>query len=239
MDRSLSEQQSGPAQTVERRLARCLAEIRSCEQRYDRVAGSVSLLAVSKRQSVAAIAAACAAGQRAFGENYLDEALEKQAALAELDLEWHFIGAIQSNKTRAIASAFTWVHTLDRLKIAERLSAQRPPQLGTLKVFVQVNISGEPTKHGVSPDQALDLAAAVTELPRLSLQGFMALPAPSSELQAQRQAFAELKALAEQLPEGATKLSIGTSNDYVAAIAEGASMVRLGTALFGPRPASA
>lgn len=218
-------------------LAGCLSAIRELEQQYGREPGSVALVAVSKKQPVEAIRVAAAAGQRAFGENYLNEALEKQAALADAELEWHFIGAIQSNKTAAIASHFSWVHTVDRVRIAERLSRQRPQELGPLNVLLQVNISGEASKNGVAPEALDDLVRATRELPQLSLQGLMALPAPEPDPEIQRQAFAAVAALGARA--GLPHLSMGTSADFAAAIAAGATMIRLGTAVFGPRPDTA
>ncbi len=218
----------------------CLAEVRRrlrvCASRYGRDPDSVGLVAVSKRQPVAALRAAFAAGQRAFGENYLQEALEKHRALADLaGLEWHFIGAIQSNKTTDIAQAFDWVHTVDRARIAERLSARRDPGREPLNVLVQVNISGEASKAGVAPAELPRLLEHVAGLPRLRLRGLMALPAPEPDFPRQRAAFAALAALARAAPMALDTLSMGTSEDFEAAIAEGATLVRIGTAVFGPR----
>lgn len=231
-----SESPIDAAKTLSRRLAACLEHIALCEARYGRVAGSARLVAVSKRHSAATIAAACAAGQRDFGENYLAEARAKQLELADLALVWHFIGAIQSNKTREIAENFDWVHTVDRIKIAERLDRQRPEELPPLKVLIQVNISAEVSKNGISSEELPSLVTAVEALPRLALCGLMALPASQSDFNQQRQAFAALRELGRQLGASATELSMGTTNDYEAAIAEGATLLRLGTAIFGPRP---
>ena len=220
---------------VAARLRGVQQTIRACEDRYGRASGAVSLIAVSKRQPVAAVTAACAAGQRAFGENFLQEALDKIDVLAPYRPQWHFIGAIQSNKTRAIAAHFDWVHTVDREKIAQRLSAQRPPSLAPLNVCIQVNISGENTKHGIAPGAFVALVEAIASLPRLKLRGVMALPAPVDDMTAQRHAFAAVAALAATSPVALDSLSIGTSADFEAAIAEGATMVRIGTAVFGPR----
>ncbi len=217
------------------RLRACLDHIRACEARYGRERGSASLIAVSKRHSTDAIRAAYAAGQRAFGENYLAEALDKQAALAELDIEWHFIGSIQSNKSAAIARAFDWVHTVAREKIARRLNDQRPPRLAALNVTIQVNISGEASKDGVAPDALPALIDYVRALPRLHLRGLMALPAPEPDPVRQRLAFARLAALAAAADPPLHTLSMGTSDDFEAAIAEGATLIRIGTAIFGPR----
>jgi pyridoxal phosphate enzyme (YggS family) len=180
--------------------------------------------------------AAC--GQREFGENYLQEALEKQAELRDLPLEWHFIGPIQSNKTRAIAENFSWVHSVDRLKIAERLSAQRPAGLPPLQVCIEVNVSGEASKGGVAPAELPALAAAVAALPGLRLRGLMAIPAPASDVAAQRAAFRQVRELYDALRArglALDTLSMGMSGDLGAAILEGATIVRIGTALFGER----
>jgi len=196
---------------------------------------AVRLLAVSKTQPASALAEAWACGQRMFGENYLQEALAKQSALADLPIEWHFIGAIQSNKTAAIARAFDWVHTIDRLRIAERLDAQRGDELPPLNVLIEVNVSGESTKHGVTPAALPTLIPAIAALPRLRLRGLMTLPAPTSNVAEQRAAFRVLADLARASTLPFDTLSMGTSDDYRAAIAEGATLVRLGTAVFGPR----
>jgi PLP dependent protein len=221
------------------RLNKVWNELRACEEQFGRARASVALIAVSKRQSVPAVRAAYAAGQRAFGENYLQEALTKQAALSDCAIEWHYIGAIQGNKTAEIAQHFAWVHSVDRLRIAERLSTQRPLNLGLLNICIQVNISDEQSKSGVRPADLPALAEAVSALPQLCLRGLMTLPAPSHDLATQRAAFAELRALAQALNPKLDTLSMGTSEDFVAAIAEGSTMVRLGTAIFGPRPDSA
>lgn len=198
----------------------------------------VHLLAVSKTFPAAAVQEAYQAGQTAFGENYLQEALEKIAALRDLPLEWHFIGPIQSNKTRAIAENFAWVHSVDRLKIAERLSAQRPAHLPPLNVCLQVNISGEVSKSGVTPDEIGLLAREVVRLPHIRLRGLMSIPSPSTDEAAQRIPFAQMRALLKQLnSEGGAldTLSMGMSYDFPAAILEGATIVRIGTAIFGTR----
>ena len=198
----------------------------------------VALLAVSKTFSAAVVREAYEAGQRAFGESYVQEALEKIAALRDLALEWHFIGPIQSNKTRAIAENFSWVHSVDRLKIAERLSAQRPQNLPPLNVCIQVNVSGENSKGGVASDELAELAQAVARLPHLSLRGLMAIPAPVEGLEEQRKPFAQLRELMRQLNAqglGLDTLSMGMSHDLEAAVLEGATIVRVGTAIFGQR----
>ena len=198
----------------------------------------VMLLAVSKTFSAAAVREAYRAGQRVFGESYVQEALDKIAALRDLPLEWHFIGPIQSNKTRAIAENFAWVHGVDRLKIAERLSTQRPQNLPPLNVCLQVNASGEDSKSGVASDEVAGLAQAVARLPHLKLRGLMAIPAPADGLEAQRKPFAQLRELMAQLnAQGLAldTLSMGMSHDLEAAVLEGATIVRVGTAIFGER----
>jgi hypothetical protein len=220
------------------RLHAVLARIRAAEQRFQRPPGSVRLLAASKTQSPAAIAAIAAAGQTCFGENYVQEALDKMVELATLDLEWHFIGPIQANKTRGIAEHFAWVHGVDRLKIAERLSAQRPDRLPPLNVCLQINIDREPTKHGLDESAVAEVARTVAALPRLRLRGLMAIPAPAADFAAQRRPLAQLRELWERLKAGGLALdtlSMGMTDDLEAAIAEGATLVRVGTALFGPR----
>ncbi|HAO33637.1 MAG TPA: YggS family pyridoxal phosphate-dependent enzyme [Candidatus Competibacteraceae bacterium] len=220
------------------RLHAVLARIRDAERRFQRPPGSVRLLAVGKTRPAAAIADLAAAGQRCFGENYLQEALTKMAELAALDLEWHFIGPIQANKTRAIAESFSWAHSVDRLKIAERLSAQRPARPPPLNICLQINISRESSKHGLDPAELPAVARAVSALPRLRLRGLMAIPAPSTDLAAQREPFARLRALQERLiAEGLLldTLSMGMTDDLEAAVAEGSTLARIGTALFGPR----
>lgn len=208
-----------------------------------------TLLAVSKKQPTSKIRALYAAGQRAFAENYLQEALAKQAELSDLTaLEWHFIGPIQSNKTHDIAQYFDWIHSVDRTKIAERLSNQRPASSPPLNICVQVNIDNSPTKSGVSPAEAAALCHTVYHLPQLQLRGLMCIPEPRSDFSAQQAVFAELAALrdairAQLTPVDATTdhltldtLSMGMSADYPAAIAAGATIIRIGTRLFGPRP---
>jgi len=199
---------------------------------------SVRLLAVAKTWPAEVVAEAAAAGQAAFGENYLQEALAKIDALAGRDLEWHFIGPIQSNKTRSIAEHFAWVHGVDRLKIAERLSAQRPSSMAPLQVCVEVNVSGEQSKSGVAPAQAAELCRALAALPRLRLRGLMAIPEPTADAALARQHFAELRWLRERLVLDGLDLdtlSMGMSDDLEAAIMAGATIVRVGTAIFGRR----
>lgn len=215
-----------------------LTRIRQAEQRFQRPPGSVSLLAVSKGQPATAVAAAAAAGQRLFGESYLQEALGKMAALAELALEWHFIGPVQANKTRGIAEHFAWLHSVDRLRIARRLSEQRPAALPPLNICLQVNVSGEVSKSGLPPAEVVDVARQVAALPGLRLRGLMTIPAPEGDFAAQREPFARLRQLQERLlAEGLAldTLSMGMTDDLEAAIAEGATLVRVGTAIFGPR----
>jgi len=204
----------------------------------ERNAQDVKLLAVSKTFPAEDIRAAYAAGQRCFAENYVQEGVGKIAALQDLPIEWHFIGPIQSNKTRPIAENFSWVHSIERLKVAERLSAQRPESLPPLQVCIEVNISGEASKSGVAPNEVGALAQAVTALPRLKLRGLMAIPQPESSPVQQHTAFAQLRQLQKQLVDGGFSLdtlSMGMSHDFPAAIAEGATMVRIGTAIFGAR----
>jgi len=203
-----------------------------------RSSDEVTLLAVSKTFAHDAIREAYLAGQTRFAENYVQESVEKIAALHDLPIEWHFIGPIQSNKTRTIAESFFWVHSVDRLKIAERLSEQRPKDLPALQICLQVNISGEESKSGISPDEVDELAIIISNLPQIRLRGLMAIPAPSEDAQMQRQPFAQLKEIFERLNSHGLNLdtlSIGMSHDFPAAISEGATMVRIGTAIFGNR----
>ena len=199
---------------------------------------TVQLLAVSKKHSLDKIREAAAAGQRAFGENVVQEGIEKIEALADLDVAWHFIGHLQSNKTRVVAENFDWVHTIDKFKTARRLNDQRPDGLAALNVCLQVNVDDEASKSGVAPAEALELAAACAELPRLRLRGLMCLPAIRYGFEAQREPFARLRELAEELRSAGLEtdtLSMGMSADYRAAIFEGATIVRIGTAVFGER----
>ena len=204
-----------------------------------RAPGSVELLAVSKTWPADSVRAAVAAGQRTFGENYVQEAVDKTRELGNLGLEWHFIGPLQSNKTRPVAENFAWVHTVDRLKIAERLATQRPPNLPPLQICVQVNVSGEASKSGCAPEQAIDLAAAVAKLPGLRLRGLMAIPEPTADTARQRRQFAMLRQTLERINAERDcrldTLSMGMTDDLEAAIMEGATMVRIGTAIFGKR----
>ena len=198
----------------------------------------MQLLAVSKTWLASSVREAAAAGQHAFGENYVQEACNKAAELADPGLEWHFIGPLQSNKTRQVAENFAWVHSVDRLKIAERLASQRPQELPALQVCIQVNVSGEASKSGCTPDDLVTLAHAVAALPRLRLRGLMAIPEPSDDSHLQRTRFALLRQLRDRLnSEGLVldTLSMGMSHDLEAAIMEGATLVRVGTAIFGER----
>jgi len=223
--------------SIATRLAAVSARIRAAEAAAGRVPGSVRLVAVSKTQPASMLAAAYRCGQRDFGENYLQEALTKQEQLANPDLVWHFIGPIQSNKTRPLALHFHWVHSIDRHKIAERLNEQRPADLPPLNVTIQVNVSGEASKSGVAPAAVAELAAAVHGLPRLRLRGLMAIPEPSDDVATQRAAFHSLRRMLEELDlAGVDQLSMGMSHDLEAAILEGATLVRIGTAIFGARP---
>jgi len=231
--------ENAPAQT---RIARIQERISKAEQQFGQPAGSVRLLVVSKKKPASEIRATFAAGQRAFGENYAQEAISKITELDPLDIQWHFIGPIQSNKTRLIAEHFSWVHSVDRLTIAERLSRQRSADLPPLNICLQVNVSNEPTKSGVTLDGGLAslsaLASSVAELPHIRLRGLMAIPVASRELSAQRKPFLVLREVLEKLKaEGLDldTLSMGMSDDMEAAIAEGATIVRIGTAIFGPR----
>ena len=205
-----------------------------------RDAAGVQLLAVSKTFGPEAVREAHAAGQRAFGENYVQEGLSKIEALADLraELEWHCIGPLQSNKTRSVAEHFDWVHSVDRLKIAQRLSEQRPAEMSPLQVCLQVNVDGGANKAGVAPDEVLALARAVAELPRLRLRGIMAIPEPAPDFVAQRTLFMSAVAVFDQIRDAGIALdtlSLGMSADLEAAIAAGSTMVRVGTAIFGGR----
>ncbi len=222
-------------QAVKERIARAA-------QLAGRDAGTISLIAVSKTHPVEAIEAALAAGQRAFGENYVQEALEKMRVLAARadasGIEWHMIGPLQSNKTRVVAESFAWVHSIEREKIAERLSEQRPAGLEPLNVLLQVNVSGEASKSGIAPDEVGPLAHRVAALPRLKLRGLMAIPEPTHDVALQRARFRSLRELLARLrAEGLEldTLSMGMSDDMEAAVAEGATLLRIGTAIFGAR----
>jgi len=220
------------------RLASVTARIAAAARRAGRDPAGVRLLAVSKQQPAAIVRAAAQAGQREFGENYVGEALAKMEALRDLPLTWHFIGRLQGNKTRDVASACQWVHTLDRPRIAERLSAQRPHHAGPLDVLLQVKLADEPGKGGILPGEAPALADVVAGLPRLRLRGLMCIPEPAKGEDAQRAPFRQLRELLQALcarGHALDTLSMGMSDDLEAAIAEGATIVRVGTAVFGPR----
>lgn len=222
-------------QAVKLRIARAAAAANRAEQ-------DIHLLAVSKTFGAAEIEQAWRCGQRSFGENFVQEGLAKIAALQALRIDWHFIGPLQSNKTRPVAENFSWVHSIERDKIARRLNEARPPQLPPLNVLVQVNVSGETSKSGVAPGEERALATAIAGLPRLRLRGLMTIPEPTDDPALLRARFARLRALFEALrtehPDIDT-LSMGMSADLEAAIAEGSTLVRVGTAIFGVRPASA
>ena len=219
-------------------LSRVRTQMEAACQAAGRLPHSVSLLAVSKTWGAEAVRAAHAAGQTAFGENYIQEAVDKIVALRDLPLQWHCIGPIQSNKTRLVAEHFDWVHSVDRLKIAQRLSEQRPPHLPPLQVCIQVNVDGGETKSGVSPQELPALAQAVAALPRLQLRGLMTIPEPAETDAQMRAVHAQAKDLFESLRQQGLPLdtlSMGMSADMAAAIAEGSTMVRVGTAIFGRR----
>ncbi|WP_153147447.1 YggS family pyridoxal phosphate-dependent enzyme [Dechloromonas sp. H13] len=218
-------------QAVRARIAKAAADA-------GRSPTEVELLAVSKTWPVSCVLAAADAGQRAFGENYVHEGVDKARATFARALAWHFIGPLQSNKTRPVAEHFAWVHSLERLKVAERLSAQRPADLPPLQVCVQVNVSGEASKSGCAPDETLALCRAVADLPHLRLRGLMAIPEPADDLAAQRAPFRRLREIYETVRAGGLPLdtlSMGMSHDLEAAVAEGATIVRIGTAIFGER----
>jgi pyridoxal phosphate enzyme (YggS family) len=221
--------------TIADNIAQVSSRIHAAAVAAKRDADSVQLLAVSKTKPAEALREAYVAGLRDFGENYLQEALSKQLELADLPLIWHFIGPIQSNKTRAIAEHFAWVHSVDRLKIAQRLSEQRPAELPPLNICIQVNVSGEASKSGCTPADLPALANAISELPRIKLRGLMAIPEPTEDRAAQDAAFAAVQSLQASLNLPLDTLSMGMSHDLESAIAMGATWVRIGTALFGAR----
>ncbi len=221
--------------TIADNIGQVSQRIRAAADAVQRDASSIHLLAVSKTKPAQAVREAFAAGMHDFGENYLQEALAKQAELTDLPLSWHFIGPIQSNKTRAIAENFAWVHSVDRLKIAQRLSEQRPADLPPLNICIQVNVSGEASKSGCTPADLPALATAISTLPHLKLRGLMAIPEPTEDRAAQDAAFAQVRDLQASLNLGLDTLSMGMSHDLESAIAQGATWVRIGTALFGAR----
>lgn len=230
------------SQNLPQRLQAVHARIAAAAARANRSVSEITLLAVSKAQPLETLRALAALGVHDFGESYLNEAVDKLEALAALPLTWHFIGRVQANKTRIIAERFQWVHGLDRLHIAERLSAQRPFHAPALQVCIQVNLAEEASKGGVAPAQLAELARAVAALPRLRLRGLMCLPPAESDPARQRAWFARLRALRDTLNARGGQLdtlSMGMSADFESAILEGATVVRIGSALFGPRPARA
>ena len=223
---------------IEKNLASIHLQIEQAAIDCNRPAGEITLLAVSKKKPAEDIRLAYQSGQRDFGENYLQEAQSKMEQLADLDIIWHFIGPIQSNKTNALARAFDWVHCVERLKIAKRLSEQRPASMPALNICIQVNLDLESSKSGVSADQVPDLARAIIDLPNVKLRGLMAIPAPRDNFDAQRQPFKLLAGLLQDLQRmniDCDTLSMGMSHDKLAAIAEGSTLLRLGTAIFGER----
>ena len=224
--------------TIAQNIKSIQSQIHDFERKYGRSSGSVQLLAVSKTRPIEDIYAAFAENQQHFGENYLQDALSKIENMDESTVEWHFIGPIQSNKTRQIAENFHWVHTIDRLKIAQRLSEQRNSEQNPLNVCIQVNISGEESKSGVSIEETLSLAKEIITLPNINLRGLMAIPASSNDFEQQRKPFQLLRKLKDDIQSQGIELdtlSMGMSNDMEAAIAEGSTMVRIGTAIFGAR----
>lgn len=223
---------------IAQRYQRILAKIKQCEIKYRRDPGSVNLIAVSKTKPASMIREMAELGQRAFGENYLQECLKKQDELKDMHLEWHFIGHIQSNKTRPIAEHFSWAHGVDRVKIARRLSDQRPAGYAPLNICLQVNLEGEISKSGINPDDIFELADEISMLPNIRLRGLMAIPSPDNSHDQQRQLFHIMKTLLDELNDSNRQydvLSMGMTDDMEAAIAEGATHIRIGTALFGPR----
>ncbi len=216
-------------------LTRVRRRITAAALAAGRAEREISLIAVSKGQPIDAITALAVQGQQRFGENYVQEALPKIAALRTLSLSWHFIGRLQSNKTREVATHFAWVHSLDRLKLAERLNEQRPAELPPLACCIEVHLGSEASKGGVEPGELAELVQAVRELPRLELKGLMGMPPLTEDFTAQRAAFRRLHDLLQPYADTLNELSMGTSGDFEAAIAEGATLVRIGTAVFGPR----
>lgn len=220
------------------------AKLEQYSKQYNRSKNDVSLLAVSKRHTIEKIREAYGYGQRSFGENYVQELLDKNQQLEELDIEWHFIGPLQSNKAKKIAEVASWVHAVDRLKIAQRLSDNRPDDMPPLSICLQLNISEEDSKSGIKPEELIPLALEIAALPKLKLRGLMAIPAPEDDFTKQRQVFAKVAALKNELQNSLNQhqlqieldtLSMGMSNDIEAATAEGATIVRIGTAIFGQR----
>ena len=225
-------------QNIENNLARIKQQIQQAATDFDRKTSDISLLAVSKRKPASDLRSAYNCGQRDFGENFLQEAQQKMRELADLDIVWHFIGPVQSNKTKALAESFDWVHCVDRVKIAQRLSNQRPESMPPLNICIQVNIDLEASKSGVSPGDITALAESIRHLPQIRLRGLMAIPAQRTTFELQREPFAKLKQSLQDLQQrglDCDTLSMGMSHDMRAAIAEGATLVRIGTAIFGER----
>lgn len=226
-------------QTTEENIKKIKHSILQWENEYQREMGSVQLMAVSKKKPAQLIEQAYQAGQLIFGESYVQEAILKQQQLSHLhDIEWHFIGPIQSNKTKDIAQNFSWVHSLDRLKIAQRLNDQRPEGLAALNICLQVNIDAESTKSGFAGQEVVQALKAIKRFPRLKVRGIMAIPKPTNNFEQQRRSFQKVNAIFQQcleIDDMLDTLSIGMSNDIEAAIAEGSTMVRVGTAIFGAR----
>ena len=223
---------------IEKNLNLVRQQIIQSARQFGRDAEKITLLAVSKRKPAQDIADAFACGQRDFGENYLQEAQQKMSELAHLDICWHFIGAIQSNKTKALAAGFHWVHCIERLKIAKRLSEQRPADIAPLNLCIQVNIDDEPSKAGIALKDVPELATEISGLPRVRLRGLMTIPAPQDDFESQRRSFKPLADMLSELNQrglDCDTLSMGMSHDMSAAIAEGATLVRIGTAIFGER----
>jgi len=225
-------------QNIEKNLARINQQIEHAASDFDRETSKISLLAVGKRKPASDLRNAYNCGQRDFGENFLQEAQEKMRELADLDVVWHFIGPVQSNKTKVLAESFDWVHCVDRLKIAQRLSNQRPESMPPLNICIQVNIDLEASKSGVAPGEIFALAEAIRYLPQIRLRGLMAIPAQRTNFESQREPFAKLKQALHDLQQRGLEcdtLSMGMSHDMRAAIAEGSTLVRIGTAIFGER----
>ena len=225
-------------QNIEKNLALINQQIEQAATNYNREINNISLLAVSKRKPASDLRIAYECGQRNFGENFLQEAQAKMKQLADLDIVWHFIGPVQSNKTRALAESFDWVHCVDRVKIAQRLSDQRPESMSPLHICIQVNIDQEKSKSGVAPGDIIALAEAIRDLPKIRLRGLMAIPAQRSDFESQREPFARVKQALQDLQQhglDCDTLSMGMSHDMQAAIAEGSTLVRIGTAIFGER----
>ena len=225
-------------QNIEKNLSLVNQQIAQAAADYSREISDISLLAVSKRKPASDLRIAYECGQTDFGENFQQEALAKMKELADLDITWHFIGPVQSNKTKALAETFDWVHCIDRLKIAQRLSDQRPESMAPLNICIQVNIDLKASKSGVSPEDILPLALAIRDLPQISLRGLMTIPAQQPDFESQRESFARMKQALQDLQQhglDCDTLSMGMSHDMQAAIAEGSTLVRIGTAIFGER----